>query len=183
MAIHHLAIATNDLERAHSFYTAAMGFELVHVQAGLTDEASGTGWAKHVLYDTGDGTLLALWDLHDRRIPAPFDAAWSRGLGLPNWVNHVAFAAADAAALTAARERWLDYGLDVLRIDHGWTESIYTDDPDGNMVEWCRTIVTFGENERRAAPSLLVDSRPVLDPQPTDIEFFTPARAGTGSAR
>jgi catechol 2,3-dioxygenase-like lactoylglutathione lyase family enzyme len=174
MGIHHVAIATNDLAASHRFYDEAMGFELVHVQAGRSDDPSGRGWAKHVFYDTGDGTLLALWDLHDPRIPEAFDAAWSRGLGLPTWVNHLAFHAADQAALVSARERWLRCGLDVLRIDHGWTESIYTDDPDGNMVEWCRTITPFGTNERMNAQQLLGDPDPPLDPQPTDIEFFSP---------
>ena len=52
------------------------------------------GWARHVFYDTGGGEMLAIWDLHDESVPA-FDPAISTGLGLPNFVNHVAFGSAD----------------------------------------------------------------------------------------
>jgi len=35
MAFHHVAIATHDLAKAHAFYEDAMGFRLVHAEAGL----------------------------------------------------------------------------------------------------------------------------------------------------
>ena len=89
MAFHHLALATTDLAETHRFYTEAMGFELVMVE-GAPTEVEG-GWLRHVLYDTGDGTLLAFAELHDDRC-RDFDPAISRGLGLPSWVNHIAFA-------------------------------------------------------------------------------------------
>ena len=151
-----------------------MGFELVHVQAGVTDAPAPGGWAKHVLYDTGSGGLFALWELHDPRV-CDFDAALSRGLGLPSWVNHFAFDAVDLASLDKCRDRWLAHGLDVLRIDHGWTVSIYADDPDGNLVEWCCTTTAFGEGERQQARDLLFNPSPILDGLPSDIEFFVPA--------
>lgn len=171
MAIHHIAIATGDLVAAHEFYTRAMGFELVHVEAGVTDAPDPGGWAKHVFYDTGGGPLLALWDLHDPRV-GEFDAAWSRGLGLPSWVNHLAFDAGDVVGLDRCCDRWLSCGLDVLRIDHGSALSIYTDDADGNMVEWCCTTKEFGEAERVAALGLLQDPSPPLQPLVSDIEFL-----------
>jgi class 3 adenylate cyclase len=53
----------------------------------------------------GDG-LLAFWDLHDDRY-VDFDPRISEGLGLPTWVNHLAFAATDVADLVRAIERSL----------------------------------------------------------------------------
>ena len=91
MPFHHVAVATRDLDATRTFYTEAMGFPLVKVEAAPTLEQ--TGWARHVFFDTGDGELFAVWDLHDDTIPE-FDPALSRGLGLPTWVNHIAFAAA-----------------------------------------------------------------------------------------
>src|SRR2546423_1275759 len=170
MGIHHVAIAVRDLAVAHRFYTDAMGFRLVHAQAGVTDYPDGTGWAKHVFYDTGDGALLALWDLHDPRIEAG-DFALSRGLGFPNWVNNLAFDA-DHAGLPGSVDRWLRCGLDVLRIDHGWTQSAYTEDPDGNLVEWCATIKPFGPDEADLALGILEDPAPRLEPLPDKIEFI-----------
>ena len=65
MAFHHVAIATSNLDAAHRFYTEAMGFRLVHVEAG--DAPEGDAWFRHVFYDTGDGSLLALFELHGDR--------------------------------------------------------------------------------------------------------------------
>ena len=171
MSFHHVAIATRDLAAAHCFYVDAMGFDLVHAQAGVTDAPDPGGWAKHVFYDTGGGGYLALWDLHDPRV-GEFDAAVSRGLGLPNWVNHIAFTAADLDDLDRCRDRWVALGHDVLRIDHGRSVSIYTDDPDGNLVEWCCMTAAFTEAEARAAADIVADPAPALEPLPSAIEFF-----------
>jgi len=174
VGIHHLAIAVRDLAASHAFYTEAMGFELVHAEAGVTDEPTGACWAKHVFYDTGGGTLLALWDLHDVRLPdGPLGL--SSGMGLPTWVNHVAFDAGDVTGLATRTERWLAHGLDVLRIDHGWTVSAYTDDPDGTLVEWCATVRAFGPAEAAAAREIVASASPPLQPLASDIEFLSPA--------
>src|SRR5262245_64174498 len=128
MGFHHVAITTRDLAATHAFYTDVMGFELVRVDAAPTPDASygdGNGWARHCFYDTGNGECLAVWDIHDDpAIPADFDASISRGLGLPSWTNHLAFAAPDLAALDAVQDRWRSHGYDVLRLDHGWCTSI-----------------------------------------------------------
>jgi catechol 2,3-dioxygenase-like lactoylglutathione lyase family enzyme len=164
---HHLALATTDLAATHAFYTEAMGFELVLVE-GAPTEVDG-GWLRHVLYDTGDGTLLAFAELHDPRC-RDFDPAISRGLGLPSWVNHLAFAVDDLDALDAARDRWLRTGHDVVRMEHTHGPSIYTEDPNGNTVEWSCTTRPFTEAERAEACHRLVGDVP-LD-APTAMEFF-----------
>ena len=166
MGYHHVAIATRDLEASHRFYTEAMGFELVRVEVGPTDEPE--GWAKHLFYDTGGNGMFAVWDLHDPRV-TEYDPAISTGLGLPVWVNHVAFDAPDLEALDAARARWLDHGLDVMEIDHEWCRSIYVLDPTGTMVEWCTTTRTFTDDDRQAAARDLADPEPQLKPAPEPI--------------
>ena len=67
MAFHHVAITTRDLEASNRFYTDAMGFELVKVDVIPFLEG---GWARHLFYDTGNGELIALWDLHYDDPPA-----------------------------------------------------------------------------------------------------------------
>jgi catechol 2,3-dioxygenase-like lactoylglutathione lyase family enzyme len=91
MAFHHVAMAVRDIEASHRFYTEAMGFELVKVDVVPIRK---TGWARHLFYETGDGGMLALWDIHDEKVSG-FDPAISTGLGLPVFVNHIAFVAAD----------------------------------------------------------------------------------------
>ena len=166
MGYHHVAIATRDLEATHRFYTEAMGFELVRVEVGPTDEPE--GWAKHLFYDTGGNGMFAVWDLHDPRVDE-FDPAISTGLGLPIWVNHVAFDAPDLEALEAAKGRWLDQGMDVMEIDHEWCRSVYTTDPTGTLVEWCTTTRVFSDADRAAAANDLVDPSPTMKPPPEPV--------------
>jgi catechol 2,3-dioxygenase-like lactoylglutathione lyase family enzyme len=172
MAFSHLALAVRDLAANHRFWTDGMGFELeevLDVPAGVGD-----GWARHVIYDTGDGTQVGLMELHDETVP-DHDPAISRGLGLPGWVNHIAFDAADGDALDLARDRWLALGLDVVRIDHGRALSIYAEDPNGNTIEWCwlHDPVT-AEDRARAGGLLAGPRREHPGPEPV-LEVFTPA--------
>jgi len=95
-------------------------------------------------------------------VPAGFDPSISRGLGLPTWTNHLAFAAPDLDALTAARERWRAHGYDVLQIDHGWCTSIYVDDPNGIAVEWCCTTRAFTAADADEADELRRADQPPL---------------------
>jgi catechol 2,3-dioxygenase-like lactoylglutathione lyase family enzyme len=167
MAFHHVAIACRDLDATHRFYTEAMGFELVRVEAQPYAE---TGWARHLFYDTGNGEMLAIWDLNGDDVP-DFDPAISTGLGLPSFVNHIAFDS-PFDELDAKRDRWLEHGHDVVRIDHGWCTSIYANDPGGTMVEFCATTRALTADDRREARGLLAATVPPLNKIEPPIEFF-----------
>jgi catechol 2,3-dioxygenase-like lactoylglutathione lyase family enzyme len=175
MSFHHVAIATRDVDATHAFYTEVMGFELVKAEAAPAPEG---GWARHLFYDTGGGECFAVWDIHDDpSIPDDFDASISRGLGLPSWTNHVAFAASDLAALDAAQSRWLDHGYDVLRLDHGWCMSIYIDDPNGIAVEMCCTTAAFTASDRTNAEAVRIADVPPLGEPPVPEIFEAPRAA------
>ena len=167
MPFHHLAVATRDLAAMHRFYTEAMGFTLAKGVAAKTPEG---GWAKHLFYDTGGGELFAVWDLHDESL-GDWSSGLSTGLGLPQWVNHVAFTARDAAHLESCKRRWLAHGSDVAEIDHGWCISIYATDPNGTMVEWCLSTRELGAAQRADAQRLLADPRPELETS-ADVRFY-----------
>ena len=167
MGFHHLALATRDIKATHEFYTAAMGFELVKVEAAPTTEE---GWARHLFYDTGNGELLAVWDIHDGAL-TEYRTEISTGLGLPPWANHIAFGADDLDDLKIRLERWLDFGLDCVRIDHGWCTSIYADDPNGITVEFCTSTRELTRNDREQAAALLASAKPALG-TPPEVEFF-----------
>src|SRR5689334_8178638 len=137
MPFHHVAVATRDLDATRSFYMEEMGLPPVKGQAAPTLEQAGR--ARHVFFDTGDGELFAVYDLHDDTLP-DFDPAISRGLGLPTWVNHIAFAASPLDDLAARRQRLLDHGHDVIEIDHGWCHPVHANDPNGTPAEFgCTT--------------------------------------------
>lgn len=175
MGIHHTAFASRDIDATHAFYTDVMGFELVKVEVASTPKG---GWAKHLFYDTGNGSMVAFWDLHDDTLPADFSPAISTGLGLPEWVNHLSFDAHDPDGLEAIKQRWLDRGIGVAEIDHGWCSSIYTMDPNGILVEFCATTKPMTDADREEAKRLLADPNPpVGTPPPTT--FHQPKTAST----
>jgi catechol 2,3-dioxygenase-like lactoylglutathione lyase family enzyme len=167
MAFHHVAVATRDLAATHRFYVEAMGFTLAKVVAAKTPEG---GWAKHLFYDSGGGELFAVWDLHDESL-GDWSPGLSTGLGLPQWVNHIAFTARDAEHLEACKRRWLAQGSDVAEVDHGWCVSIYTRDPNGTMVEWCWSTRALDATDRAEAQRLLADPNPELETSP-HVRFY-----------
>lgn len=148
MPYHHLAMATRDMAAIHRFYEGLLDFPLVKVEIARTP---GEGWAKHFFYDAGAGELVAFWELHDESLPQDFPTALSRAAGLPDWVNHLAFAAADRGEIERRALRWLEAGHDVLEIDHHWCHSVYTRDPNGTLVEFCTTTRPFGAEDRQRA--------------------------------
>ncbi len=170
MAFHHVAFATNDIAATHAFYTEAMGFTVTKVVAAATP--SGKGWAKHVFYDTGNGEMIAFWDIHDPTIPkAP--TAISTALGLPEWVNHLAFNAS-IDELPAIRDRWLGQGYDVVQVDHGFCISLYANDPNGILVEFCADARPLTAEDRAHAERAVLDPAPELE-DPASVEFFLAA--------
>ena len=173
MGFHHTAFATRDLQGTHKFYSEAMGFELVKVAVGATD---GGGWAKHLFYETGKDEYIAFWDLHDDTLPATWRSAISTSQGLPIWVNHLAFRAADLADIEGRKQRWLTNGHEVMEIDHGWCTSVYTVDPNGILVEFCVTTQAMTAADREEALRLLADPHPALD-TPPPIKIYRPSKA------
>ncbi len=166
MAFHHVAYGTKDLAATHEFYTRIMGFRLAKVVTAPTPGEHG-GWAKHVFYETGDGQMIAFWDLHDPQIGDGWKADHAQSLGLPQWVNHVAFDAPTLDALAAHRKRWQENGITVLEVDHEWCTSIYASDPNGLMVEFCCTTRAFTADEIEEAGRLLGDPAPRLETPPS----------------
>jgi catechol 2,3-dioxygenase-like lactoylglutathione lyase family enzyme len=180
VGFHHVAIATRDMQATHRFYTEAMGFRLAKVVAAPTGSPEG-GWARHVFYDTGGQGMIAFFELHDPAIPSEFDPAISTGLGLPPWVNHLAFDAGDLEGLEAACRRWQAFGLDVVELDHGFCRSIYATDPNGVLVEFACTTRPLDEEDARIAAELLADPTPPLDPLPVPTFHLASELVAAGS--
>ena len=166
----------------HRFYTDVMGFTLVKVNAAPTPGEHG-GWAKHFFYATGladgkasaDSGMIAFWEIHDAG-DAPISAktAISDDMGLAHHYNHMAFDSPTLDDLAAKRDRWLSKGYDVAEIDHEFCVSIYTDDPNGIMVEFCCTTRAFDDDDRAQAQKRLTESKPAFDPDPK-IQFHMAA--------
>jgi catechol 2,3-dioxygenase-like lactoylglutathione lyase family enzyme len=176
MGFHHVALATNDMEATHRFYTEQMGFELAKVVAAPTPEG---GWARHVFYETGtEGGMIAFWDLHVDSL-RDFPTDLSKSIGLPGWVNHLAFDSPTLDDLAAHCRRWQEHGHTVVEIDHGFCRSIYTTDPNGITVEFCCTTRPFTAEERQWAADNVRGEHVELEAMPgaTFHEPLTPASA------
>ncbi len=169
MGYHHLAMAAKDMEAIHNFYEHIMGFQLVKTEVGPSPEG---GWAKHFFYRMEDNSkFIAFWEMHDfPGVDEHFETNISKAAGLPDHINHIAFDVADAAELDARKQRWLDAGLDVMEIDHNWCYSIYTKDPNDNLVEFCLTTGSFTEADRENALAQLTTTEPEFSPPPAKIE-------------
>jgi catechol 2,3-dioxygenase-like lactoylglutathione lyase family enzyme len=179
MGFHHVALATKDTAATHAFYTDVMGFELKKVVAAPTPGGHG-GWSKHFFYDTGSEGMIAFWELHDDKIGDGYRTDLGRSLGLPGWVNHLAFDAPTMEDLERHRERWRSHGITVAQVDHGFCVSIYATDPNGVMVEFSHTTRPFTDDEARLAHERLLDPSPELDPD-YPVQLFEPHAAVTAS--
>jgi catechol 2,3-dioxygenase len=115
--IGHVHLKVSDLDRAIVFYRDVLGFEL---QQRMGDEAaflSAGGYHHHIGLNT--------WQSKGGSPPPP----GTTGL------FHFAIRYPDRRALANALKRVLDAGIPIGASDHGVSEAIYFDDPDGNGIE------------------------------------------------
>ncbi len=147
---HHVAFACRDIQATVKFYEDLMGFPLIHTELGGTPEA----YMRHIFFDLGDGSSLAFFDLHGVGEPEEIRTDISTGMGLPVWVNHVAFAA-DQARYDEVKKKMADANVEpIMEVNHDWCHSIYYADPNGIMVEFCLDTPGFVA-DREKAKSLL----------------------------
>jgi catechol 2,3-dioxygenase-like lactoylglutathione lyase family enzyme len=161
-SLHHIALACKDAKETHHFYNDLLGFPLVYAEIdGNTDH----GWMKHLFFDLGDGSCLAFFDLHGVGEPEDYQTAISTGLGLPQWVNHVAIRS-DAERVRQVKARLKEAGVKVeMELDHGWCRSTYLTDPNGILVEL--TVDTSGfEPDPERARQILDAASPDEVPPP-----------------
>lgn len=165
MGVSHIALAVKDIEATHRFYTEAMGFDLVKVEV----VPQNGGFARHVFYGTGPARdqLIAFWDL--AHVPGSENPKTDicRDLGLGPATNHIAFTVESLAEIEERKQHWRRLGKDVVEIDHGWIHSIYTEDPDGIVVEFAVLTRDFTEDDRTQALALLrAESPPPSSEEP-----------------
>jgi catechol-2,3-dioxygenase len=87
-------------------------------------------------------------------------------------VNHIAFGVKDLDELEERKRHWLAHGCKVSEVVHEFITSIYTRDPDGNVVEFtCRTAASTKE-DKKDAQALLTDDIPAVDPDYAGTVYF-----------
>ena len=148
-SIHHVAYATRDPEATYEFYTKKLGMPLLRTE----NHRQGDGYFRHFFFGVGNGEALAFFEVKDVGERPDYSTEISHGVGLPIWVNHIAFRLDTLEELGAMKARMHSNGIDQIQeIDHGWATSIYAVDPNGIMMEFCVTTdaAEFGQTEEEA---------------------------------
>ena len=145
--VHHLGLATLDIDRTIEFYTTKLGWTIAW--SDVLEPQQG-GKIKHVFLDTGDGSLVAF--MCPEKVPG-IPAEWATDInsaqGLPGAFYHFAFHCDDVPELEAKREQLIGKGLEVTPVvDHEWCRSIYFNDPNGLLLEYCFTIREFNDDDK-----------------------------------
>jgi len=119
--IGHVHLKVSDLERALDFYSGVLGFEVMHRYGEQAAFIAAGGYHHHIGLNT--------WESKG----APPPPRHSTGL------YHTAIRYPDRRTLADAVRRVLDAGVPLTGAsDHGVSEAIYLNDPDGNGVELYR---------------------------------------------
>lgn len=137
MTIGHAHLKVRDLERAITFYGELLGL-------AVTERVENYAF----LSATGRHHELALQEVGPNAATPP-----RGGVGL----YHIAFEVENRAELDAVHQKLQAVGLPVTAVDHGISEALYFDDPDGNGVEIYRDT----RSEPNGAPLWLGVTRPL----------------------
>jgi glyoxylase I family protein len=157
---HHVAFGTKDIDKTYDFYANRLGLPLSHCESHL----SGKGWFKHFFFDIGNGEQLGFFAFENVGEKDGYRTDISTGLGLPPWVNHVAFNMASMEDLETMKGRAEQNGVELaMEVDHGWCHSIYFVDPNGIMVEFTTDTDTaaFTQSVEEALRVLRQDPREI----------------------
>ena len=120
-SIGHIHLKVADLERAIGFYSGLLGFEVMQRYGEGAAFLSAGGYHHHIGLNT--------WQSRGGTPPAPGHTG----------LFHTAFLYPDRKSLAQIFKRLVeaDYPIDGAS-DHGVSEAIYLNDPDGNGVELYR---------------------------------------------
>lgn len=123
--MHHITAISSDIQRTHAFFSDLLGLRLVKRTSNFDDPNSA-----HWYWGVDDGRPGTLITYFERD---PEAGRVRLGMGQ---THHFAFAVADEAALLEARDRLVQAGISVSPVkDRKYFKSIYTNDPDGHVVE------------------------------------------------
>ena len=122
--IGHVHLKVSDLDRAISFYSGVLGFEVQQKYGNEAAFLSAGGYHHHIGLNT--------WQSKGGTLPPPGHTG----------LFHTAFLYPNRVELAKAVRRVIDAGHQIEGAsDHGVSEAVYLSDPDGNGVELYRDRV------------------------------------------
>jgi glyoxalase family protein len=161
--IHHITGITDDIERAHDFYTEALGLRVVKKTFNQDDAtARHWFWGRYDGEDVGPHSALTLFDWPGSNYVARPGAGQT---------HHIAFRAADEEEQLAWREHLEGMGLEVTPVmDRTYFRSIYFRAPDGLLLEIATDPPGFAVDEDPTTLGEELRLPPWLEPRRSDIE-------------
>ena len=139
----HVHLRVADLERAIGFYTEVLGFTLMQRYGPGAAFLGAGGYHHHIGLNT--------WESLGGTPPPPGHTG----------LYHAAFLYPDRCSLAQAVQRALAAGVRITgKADHGVSEAVYFNDPDGNGVEIYRDRPE-AEWPRRADGTLAIGNEPL----------------------
>ena len=170
--LHHITAIGSDIQRTHAFFGELLGMRRVKMTNNFDDPNSA-----HWYWGAGEGKPGTLTPaLHPQRGASVtyFERQPTKErpvrLGTGQ-THHFALAVADDDTQLAWREKLIKAGLRVSPIlDRIYFKSIYTNDPDGHIVELATVGPGFAVDEDVATLGTALKLPPWLEPQRRDLE-------------
>lgn len=131
--LHHNAYVTKDQEATRAFYEDLIGLPLVATWSEQDELFGAERVYCHTFFELGDGSALAFFQFANQEDADLFDPEL-----IPSPFRHIALKVSaelqDAIAKRLADAGWNPEGTFVL--EHGYCRSLYTEDPNGLLVEF-----------------------------------------------
>lgn len=159
--MHHITAIGADIHRSHAFFGELLGMQRVKMTNNF-DDPNSAHWYWGV--DGGKpGTLITYFE---RDLQRERHARMGAGQ-----THHFALAVADESSQMEWRQRLLSAGLRVSPVmDRVYFKSIYTNDPDGHIVELATLGPGFLADEDEASLGQALKLPPWLEPHRSQIE-------------
>jgi glyoxalase family protein len=159
--MHHITAIGSDIQRTHAFFGELLGMRRVKMTNNFDDPNSA-----HWYWGVGDGKPGTLITYFERNPDRERRARLGTGQ-----THHFALAVPDETTQLEWREKLIDAGLRVSPVmDRVYFKSIYTNDPDGHIVELATAGPGFGVDETPERLGTALQLPPWLEKQRGQIE-------------
>ena len=146
--LHHTAYVTKDQEATRAFYEDILGFPLVATWSEADELFGATRVYCHTFFGLADGSALAFFQFADEADQDLFDPALT-----PSPFRHIAMKV-DAAGQAEMQRRLAAAGWkpdQTYVLEHGYCRSLYTEDPNGMLLEFTVDVPEAGDIAKERA--------------------------------
>jgi len=159
--MHHITAIGRDIQRTHAFFCELLGMRRVKMTSNFDDPTSA-----HWYWGVGDGKPGTIITYFERQPGVEPRARMGAGQ-----THHFALAVQDEGTQLEWREKLLRAGLRVSPVmDRIYFKSIYTNDPDGHIIELATLGPGFAVDEAPASLGQALKLPPWLESYRGDIE-------------